>query len=510
MVPHPPADHSADTLRTLTARVQHRLWVSSVIRGLTGGLMWGAGIGLLASVCRLAVWPEAHWGWPLVIAFSGGLIGLVIGAFGRRDDVAAARMIDQQFDLKDRSVTALEFLRRDQTNVDKSRNNAVEQAARKLQLEETNAHLANVDPARCVEIQPWNRPLRWAAALACAMFVVLAVTRTGLEQADAQPVLDLATEQSDQLRQTMLPELEELAKEQQDPEIEELVKELREKVDEMESQSVDETDLMATLSEMEQALAEAREAMQLEMTDAMLQALAAAMKPSDQLQQAAKAMEQEDYEKASEELEQVDPSQISDKQRRAVADNLKKMLAKLSPGKNGKLSESISQLSEGLSSKNMKECKECLSKLAKECKKAGQCKKIGQCMSCQLNRLSQCKSECRGQCQSNVAKKSDSPSTKAGKAASGQPLGDKATQIASTRREDQLTGVQGEGPSETEIMQAPEGEQQAARAFAGNYDKFRREAEAVLDNEPLPMGVRETVRTYFESIRPSNEEMATE
>ena len=252
-------------------------------------------------------------------------------------------------------------------------------------------------------------------------------------------------------------------------------------------------------------IAEAREALQLEMTDATMKALAAAMKPSDMMKQAAKAIESEEYDEASEKLKAIDPSKIGDKQRRAVADNLKKMMTKLKPGQQGELSECIGQLAEGLESKNKSECKKCLSKLASQCEKQGNCKKIGNCMSCQLNRLAQCKSQCRGQCNGNKVAKSNSPSTKAGKGASGQALGDKATELASTRKEEHLSGVQGEGPSETEIMQAPEGEQEAVRQFAKKYNKFKREAESVLDSEPLPMGHRETVRAYFEAIRPTNE-----
>ncbi|QEG01719.1 hypothetical protein Mal15_57980 [Stieleria maiorica] len=497
-------DHPLTTspIESLTRSVRKRLWLASVVQGVTSGLLIGIAAALVFALARAILAPATHWGWAVAISLLGGAIGLLLGASRIRSAQSAARMIDEHFNLKDRSITTLEFLAAaDQSSADN-------QTAKRLQIEEANAHLEKIDAHQCVPIQSWKRPLRWAAGLAAGLTLVLALTGSGLPEVDANPVLALATEQSMTLRETMLTELEELAKEHEDPEIEKLLEELREKVDELESETMDESDLMASLSEMEQALAEAREAMQLEMTDATMQALAAAIKPSDQLQQAAKALQSQDYEKASEELESVDPSKIGDKQRRAVADNLKKMVAKLSPGKNGQLSESIAQLAEGLSSKNMKECKACLSKLAGECKKQGQCKKIGQCMSCQLNRLSQCKGQCRSQCQSKIAKKSNSPSTKAGMASSGQPLGDKATNINSTRKEEQLTGVQGEGASETEITQAPEGEQNAVRAYAGKYNDFRRQAEAVLDSEPLPMGVRETVRTYFEAIRPNSEEAA--
>ena len=456
-------------------------------------------MALAFAAMRSTVFVDAHWSWALGLVGAGAVGGLLWGANRGASSLSAARLIDDHYELKDRSITTLDFA------------SQTDDAAKRLQIEEAAQRIeqAQVTAADCVPMETWNQPLRWSAGLSAVVALLLWIGGGTNNEVEAKPVLALSSQQSIELRETMLPELEEALKEVEDPEIEKLLEELREKVEEMESEIVEENDLMATLSEMEQALADAREAMQLEWTDATMKALAAAIKPSDELKNAAASMESENYEKASEQLEAVDPKKMGDKQRRAVADNLKKMLAKLDPGQNGELSETISQLAEGLESKNTSQCKKCLGKLAGQCKKQGQCKKIGQCMSCQLNRLAQCKGQCRGQCNSNIAKKSNSPSTKAGKAASGQPLGSEATKINSSRNEEQLTGVQGEGPSETEILQAPEGEQEAARKFAGKYDEFKRQAEAVLNSEPLPMGHRETVRTYFEAIRPNGEE-ATE
>ena len=67
-----------------------------------------------------------------------------------------------------------------------------------------------------------------------------------------------------------------------------------------------------------------------------------------------------------------------------------------------------------------------------------------------------------------------------------------------------ITGVQGEGSSERETTQSPEGEQDAARSSQKKYTEFRKQMEEVIDSEPLPLGHRETVRKYFESIRPAN------
>ena len=474
--------------------IQKRLWLASILRGVVTGFLVGIGIALCIAVVRMFAFPSMHWSVPVLISGAAALAGMFFGVTQWRDKQTAARLVDDHYDLKDRSITSLQFAAENDAD-----------ALRGLQMAEAQSHLQKVDPVACVPIHASSRQLQLAGGLS---FVTLAALMLGNWMAptvEAKSILPLAQQQSQELREEMLPELEELAKEQDDEELDELVKELQEKVEEMEEQTMDEADLLANLSEMEQALAEARDALQMEMTEATMKALAAAMKPSDAMQQAAKAIEAQEYDEASEKLKAIDPSKIGDKQRRAVADNLKKMLAKLKPGQQGELSENIGQLVEGLENKNQSQCKKCLAKLAGQCKKQGNCKKIGNCMLCQLNRLAQCKSQCRGQCNSNKVVKTNSPSTKAGKASSGQPLGDKATKLDATRKEEHLSGVQGAGPSETEILQAPEGEQEAIRQFAKKYNKFKREAESVLDSEPLPMGHRETVRAYFEAIRPSNE-----
>ncbi|MEM9366866.1 MAG: hypothetical protein AAGD07_12805 [Planctomycetota bacterium] len=479
------------SLHEILAPLQRRLWMASIIRGSTLGFLMGVAGALMLAIARLFDASDIPWWMPAVVAVSGAVLGFLYGCVepGRAD--AAARLLDHHFQTKDRSVTWLQFA-----------GSAEPTELQRLQMEEAEQHLQSLNLNECVSLKTPPTPMRWASGLAVLTALVMAMGVWMAPKAEAKVVLDLAQQQSVELRQTLLPELEELVDE--DPELEKLVEELEEKVDEMERETIDEADLLAKLSEMEQSLAEARDAMQMELTDEMMKALAAAMKPSDAMKNAASAMEAGDYDKASEKLEAIDPSKLGDKERRAVADNLKKMLSKLKPGQQGQLSDSIGELAEGLESKNSSQCKQCLSKLASACKKQGNCKKIGNCMMCQLNRLAQCKSECRGQCLSNKVAKSNRPSTKAGMGASGKPFGDEATRLNSTRKQEELTGVQGEGPSETEIMQAPEGEQEAFRKYATKYDQFRREAEAVLNSEPLPMGHRETVRTYFEAIRPDS------
>jgi hypothetical protein len=52
----------------------------------------------------------------------------------------------------------------------------------------------------------------------------------------------------------------------------------------------------------------------------------------------------------------------------------------------------------------------------------------------------------------------------------------------------------------------PEGRQTAARAYRDQYQKYRRMTEAALNTEPIPLGQRQTIRRYFELIRPEGSE----
>lgn len=479
-----------ETLQT----VRRRLKLVMILKGIGAGLLVGAASALAYAGIRFGFATELPWQAAPGMLVAGGVVGLLISLCRPAATELAAKVVDETYALKDSSLTALQFAA--EPNSD---------PLRRLQVQQAEAQLSRVDAKQCVPVTVPQRSLTWSAGLSAAAALVLLVTNWSIPEVQAATVLPMAEIQAMQLRKGTLAELEKLALEVEDPVIDELLKELKEKVDELETKALDEADLMATLSEMETAIAEAREAMKIPETDAMLKALAEAIKPSEAMQMAAGALEEEDYDKAAEELKNLDLKDLSDKERRAVADNLKKMVAKLSKGQKGELSEAIGELAEGLKSKSSGECKKSVAKICKACKKQGQKKKAGKCMACELNRLAECKCECRGTCESEKVAKSNSPSQKAGKGSASDIFG-KKTELDGSRREEQLTGQHSDGPSETEITQAPEGEQQAARQFAAKYKKFQKEAEAVLNSEPLPMGHRETVRKYFESIRPNNEE----
>ena len=90
---------------------------------------------------------------------------------------------------------------------------------------------------------------------------------------------------------------------------------------------------------------------------------------------------------------------------------------------------------------------------------------------------------------------------------SGNIDGESTNLGASVNRE-QINGTAGEGDSEFETSSSSEGRQEAQRGYKEVYQKYKKMSEAVLENEQIPLGHRQTIRKYFESIRPQQGEEA--
>jgi hypothetical protein len=91
-----------------------------------------------------------------------------------------------------------------------------------------------------------------------------------------------------------------------------------------------------------------------------------------------------------------------------------------------------------------------------------------------------------------------------GEGVTNQPLGKDPTEIATQREDVTLQGTRGEGPSERELVKTEDGSGEVMRQYGGLYGKYKRISEQVLRSEALPLGHRQTIRRYFESIRPTD------
>jgi hypothetical protein len=171
------------------------------------------------------------------------------------------------------------------------------------------------------------------------------------------------------------------------------------------------------------------------------------------------------------------------------------------------LSTATTELSESLEDAGTTQS--ALKKLSNLARAQGRRRRIHDLLALQARKLGECKSNCQNNSTARfrLRKKSDTPSSNWGMGTSGNTDGDK-TKLDSARKREQVQGQMGEGDAETETTHMPEGRQTAARTYREQYQKYRRMTEAALNSEPIPLGHRQTIRRYFELIRPQGDEAA--
>lgn len=479
--------------------VRQRQWTASVIRaavwGLGGGSIAAAGLGLLRLLGGLST-SGTGWGVLLGVPLAAAVSAAVWGWL-KADWLPAARAVDGHYELKDRTETALAFLRHEQAgHVDE---------VRQLQLADAVQHLQRIEAKQVV---PFALPssFRWASATT-ALAVILLCWPTDRSQVSAGPSkpLDAIVAEAELVEEDLKELLEELP-EDHSPEIEALIKEMLTKAEEMKEPGVDLREALAKLSEMQSALQAAAAEFNVAATDEEMKAIGEALQSAEALQEAGKSLSQGQYDKAAEQLAKLDNPKLDRKESRAVSDKLKK--ASESAGQQGmkKLSEASKEAAEGLDKDNPSQCKSGLCKLGECAKKQGNCKKIGDMLKKQCDKLGECKSNCQGNCQGNGDKLANKPSLKAGKGTNSNVQGDR-TDLAANRNEEKIQGLKGDqGDSDVETLTTPEANEEAKRGLKEVYQKYRKLSDAVLESEDIPLGHRQTIRRYFEAIRPNRED----
>ena len=464
-------------------------------RGI-GFSAWGLLVGsALAAVIAVGAWASVAtfplWLAP-ALALGGLAAGFVAGFVWRKELHDAAAAIDTHYALKDRAATALEFqTRRDVT------------PAQQLAFDDALAHMTRV---KATEVVPFRMPrvLPYALGSVAVMIgvVVLAVLNAPAAASIPEP-LDVVVAQADRLTEEVK-ELEEFAEKEQDPEIEKLVKELKEALKELKEPGTDIRQAMAKLSEMQAALQAEQAKQNVAAVDANMKAAGEALALAEPLAEAGQALAAGDYDKAAQKLEALEDPKLDRQTEKAVKEKLDAVAKKAQSDGQNALSKATGEMSQGLGDKSG-QFSEGSKKLAGEAKKASKKKKLTDLLMKQCNCLGECKSECEGSCKSTAKSSGKGKGGKNwGLAASGNEAGEQTAALG-TKPQDKLKGQQSEdGDVETETTHSPEGEQQAQRDYRQNHAKYQKIAESVLDNEPIPLGHRQTIRKYFESIRPND------
>lgn len=476
------------------------LWHSSSLGLFVGGLAACS----MAFVKRLE--PELFsWTWVACATLMATAIGAIVALIRFKSLHGAARDIDKDCELKDRVVTSLDFQRSVQHGKELT-------PVQKLQLEDAEAHAANIDVTK---VAPIRTPRSFVPALmvnACAAVILLVPIQSELPI--APPVVnEVVNRQADKVTES-LEELRAIQEEQKDPELEKLLQELQSVLKEMKEPGVDPKEAMAKLSEMEASLMEMQT--QLKDTDSMakMESVGQALALSPEMAQAGNALAKGDMEKAAEQLAKLEMPDMDRQTEKAILEKLEQ--AKSQQDKNNASSQkkaesnidkAAEQMAQGLSQGNRSKFSDGAKGLSGEAKKMANKKKLSDLLKKQCQCLSECKSECEGECQSQSEAKSNKPGNKAGKAAGDKTPGDKTMALAANQKMNLKGQESGQGESDIETEKSDPQEEETLRAYREQIEKFESLSESALESESIPMGHRQTIRKYFELIRPSSSEV---
>jgi hypothetical protein len=460
-------------------------------RGLAAGSILAIGLELARTAGWVSISSAAIWG----VLAGVPLLAAIAGFLSRHTWQAAAVAVDRHYRLKDRVLTALAFLRKPQR-----------EAWSELQIADALAHLSRVEARQVVPLRvPRVLPYAGICLLVAIVLNVWPGSGPEVSAAPSEP-LAVVVEQADELTED-LKEMEELAKQAENKDLEKLIEELKEKIEELRQPGVDEREALAKLSEMEAAIKAQQAQYNVAAVDAQLQSLGNALQVAESLQNAGKALAESKLDKAAEELEKLDEPKLERKEAKALEEQLRKIAEAMKDAGLASLSECTSSMCEGCKGDG-KKFKAATSSLAKECKAQARRKKISDMLCSECNKLGECKCNCqKNSLAKGKAPKSTSPSSTFGMKTAGNTQGEK-TELAAQTKFEQLTGQEGDGDSEMETEHSVEGRQEAGRQYRDVYQKYRKMSESVLDSEPIPLGHRQTIRKYFELIRPQQADEA--
>lgn len=489
-------------LSTLLSAVRRRMWLRHVTHVASLAL-----VPLLAATMLLVL--VARWipapvpVWSFAVPPIAWIVAVAVAAGRRFGPADAAAAIDQYYAMKDRTASALQFATLPHPD-----------PLQRLQVADTVLHLRKVRPGDCVPIDPSRAAVRTAATMALAIGLLVFYSQLDRDAvAVGASVKDgTAMALQDSLQAALDESLTQPLSDQQRQQLLELEERLNELSTQLQQASADPRQRLATLSEMQQAIEQAREQLAAAGHAEELQELAEAIEPANALQEAASALRDGQFEQAAEQLRDVDPERISDRQRRAVSDNLKKQIEDAGGKQPGDATQAAEQLQQALEQQDAAETQKALRQLADMAQRQATQQQVDQSMAAQLNQVAETKAQARGNQGGNQPgdsnQKSDRASQQWGRGTAGQPDQGEADPLDSQRQREQITGQQ--AATGGQRQRAGEDETQfegtsSRQAYAQQYQEYRRQAEAVLQREPLPIGHRRTVRQYFDRLRPPPE-----
>ena len=477
-----------DSVESVRQR-QQRQWIWQCV---SKGLVFSGLAGCVLAIARAVSDGQVPLLWIAAVVVAGPVLGWLWSVMTSRNEAMAATQIDQCCNLKARIATALSFSNKKQDDV-----------LHQLQIEDANEKAAGVD---ATAVAPIKAPGAWIPGIGLAMIaIIMGIVTTPVESVVAAPVVNAVIVDQASKAEAALEELKEFNKEEIDPELEEIIKELSGTIAELKKPGVDPKEALAKFSEMEAALKQKQEQLDISSTEESLREVGQAIALAHPMQAAGNALAEGKFDKASEELEKLEMPELDRKTEAAI----KEKLGKFGENEDGKgarkLGEVIKKFSEGLGGKKKRsKFREGVEGLAGEASKQGRRKRLKDLLQKQCRCLGDCKGECEGECNGGNGNRKGGSNWGIGRS-TNEP-GDKTSKLKSSQQMN-IKGQQGEsGEVDVETIESAEQKQEAVREYRKQSKKYEQMSESVLSEEAIPLGHRQTIRRYFESIRPSGAE----
>ncbi|MDR0522650.1 MAG: hypothetical protein LBH00_12485 [Planctomycetaceae bacterium] len=439
----------------------------------------------------------------ILIALSAPLI---YGFFCRTNRLSAAAVIDRHYGLKDRMLTAAVLQQ-------KSALTPTEQ----LQIADAEQHLAAF---QLNDVLPQRFPRICDIALWMMLFS-FAGTRYADNYLQSRwqahtEIMETVPAENPVLREEIVTKTEELVKENpEEKTIAGLAEQMQTLTGKFEQSANDPKESLAALSEMEEKLQTAQESLQLEVIDELLQKIAAALEITEKTLPVSRALQKQDFTKAAAELKKLDAAtlqNLSKPEKKAIAEKMEAAAENAGEKNHKTLQKAAEKMSEALTEGDGAKAEQAAKELANEAEKQGVRQGIGKSlenkrMMIGMMKADQTPGSMSGGKQTNKTKQA---SSHWGQGAAGNPNTGQQTNLAGKRRQEKLTGQMTEnGETEKTTLNSDEvSVTKSNRQYQERYQQYRKTAETVLESEPIPLGQRQTIRRYFEAIRPASPETA--
>ncbi len=527
----------SNPIQSRLSPIRSRQRALSALDGFFRGLAIGAGIAVFLEIARRStgnsqpLWLTAAAILPLPLS---AFLGAILYAFKTPSDKNAAAAIDARYNLKDRTITALELASLKDPSPIQS-----------LALADAQTHLTQIDPRQVIPLV-LPRNARWAALLAAVVLLLAALPSPNHPQGSVTP--PQITQNIQKETQKLIEELkkaQEDIKKQDNPQLQNLAKDLQKLAQELKEAAPAPREALAKLSEMQAAIRQEQAKFNTSLAQEHLKSLGQALAANPTTSQAGKALQEGKNQEAAKALDEKTTLPPSAADRNKLARDLKEAADKMQEAGLQDLAQATQKLSDAAQQNNASDFSQGAQSLGKLTRQQDQQKKNDEWMKNQLARLDEAKqntsneetksqeksdqgqgqpapgdqqgqgdqqaqgkasTEGEGQKSGESQGQKSSKTDQWGTGEGGDPLGD-PTKIDAKRQQEQLTGKLGQsGDSESQTTHTSQGSDKSKASYRDTHQRYQKLSESVLETEPLPLGQRQTIRKYFEAIRPSDTE----